>query len=162
MKKRITALLLLLVLAALLCACGSKQKNRTPEETAIMFVKAIANDDFDMFSQCVHPKMLEEWADEWLDSDPDGRFQVTEIHTGAVTDYSTSDADYDSDYDYGVKYLEDLQNSFEEFGITNITAAKTVTVYAKGYDYFETEEVSNVLYCGVFLSDGCWYAWGWS
>lgn len=150
MKKRITALFLLLVLAALLCACGSKQKNRTPEETAMMFVKAVMNNDSETFSQCVHPKMLEVWADEWLDSEPDGRFQLTEIHTGLVTDASEEE-------------LENIQDSLSEnFGITKITAAKTVVVYAKGYDYFESKEVSNVVYCGVFLSDGCWYAWGWS
>lgn len=150
MKKRITALLLLLVVAALLCACGSKQKNRTPEETAMMFVKACANNDFDMFSQCVHPKMLEEWADEWLDSEPDGRFQLTEIHTGMVTDASEEE-------------VENFQDNIgEDYGITKITALKTVTVYAKGYDYFEAKEVSSVASCKVFLSDSCWYAWGWS
>lgn len=168
MKKRITALLLLLVVAALLCACGSKQKNRTPEETAMMFVKAVMNNDSEAFSQCVHPKMLEEWRDSFLGDDS---CQLTEIHTGMVTDMSEDYLEYMQDYygeeykdfDYSKEYLEELQNSFsEEYGIANITAAKTVTVYVKYHNYRTSKDVSDVVDCKVFLSDSCWYAWGWS
>lgn len=139
--------LAVLLLLSLLSACG--QKPRTAEETALMFVKAVVENDLEAFNTCVHPAWLEhDWASSFHVDGEEPDCQITEISTGDITDIPQDEFGTD-------RYDDDDPRS-------KITAAKTVTVYMKCFNFQRNKEQSSVFECTVMQIDGQWYALGWS
>lgn len=147
--KKLSIVLVLVIVLSLLCSCGQKGGCKTPEEAATMFVKSVIENDPEAFSQCVHPNMLGEWASSFHISGEDHDNEVTDVHVGGVDSVDAED-------------LEDIQDDLGgDYNIT-ITDEVVVTVYAKFYEYGDSEEESHSFDCYVMKVGGRWYAWGWS
>lgn len=146
MKKWLCVLLSAILVLLLLCACGGKGGSsagyKAPEDAAKAFVQAFMDQDEEAFQKCVHPNMLEDWKDIWIEGD--GAYASTESIAvkGTVAD-------------------KDSIDSFDEYDL-HISDAKAVYVEWFGFDYHREEDRSMTWEVGVICVDGRWYAWGWA
>lgn len=157
MKKPALFLVVLTVLS-IFVGCSSSDKSNSKsgnsaEEVAREFVVSVVSEDANRFAKCVHPNMLEEWADSFhVDLSNDSATTVDPGVTTSVYRYSTvTGEDFES--------IKDSLSS--EFSI-KATEAMVYVINAEFYDYHKNETVNYQWSVEVFYAEGRWYALGWS
>lgn len=157
MKKAALFLVVLTVLS-ILVGCSSADKNRnkfgnSAEEVACEFVVSVVSEDGNRFAKCVHPNMLEEWADSFhVDLSNDSATIVDPGVTTSVYRYTTvTGEDFES-------LNDELSRDFS----IKATKAMVYVINAEFYNYRKNETVNYQWSVEVFYAEGRWYALGWS
>ena len=144
--KKLSILLVLIIVLSLLCGCGKKGGYATPEDAVKAFIQSTTGDE-ELFKSSVHPNMLEYLMQIFFY--PGAEIRINKIFVKSSTDI------------LGDKLADKQQDYQDDFGI-KVTKASIVKVLVNYYDYRECEEQAIEHDVLALYVDGAWYACGWS